>query len=62
MACMDLIHRLLPKVNAYLDSEAGRSVPAFKDKRWTAQPLAQGEYNLNYLIAYGLFRWYEIYR
>jgi thiamine kinase-like enzyme len=53
MASMELIHQLLPKVNAFLQSEAAHSVPALKENHWTAQPLAQGEYNLNYLIAGG---------
>ncbi|MFZ0133888.1 MAG: aminoglycoside phosphotransferase family protein [Desulfobacterales bacterium] len=41
----------LPRVQAYLDTRDWRDVPAMNGQRYTAAPLAQGEYNLNYLIS-----------
>ncbi|MGA8240754.1 MAG: phosphotransferase, partial [Desulfobacterales bacterium] len=41
----------LPRVQSYLDSRDWRDVPAMNGHRFTVAPLAQGEYNLNYLIS-----------
>lgn len=50
---MELMQRLLPAVEAYLASEPFEAVPALAGGRFTAAPLAQGEYNLNYLLRRG---------
>jgi len=44
---------MLPKVAAYLDSRDWNDIPAMQDRKFTVSPLAQGEYNLNYLISSG---------
>ncbi len=41
----------LPRVQAYLDTRDWRDVPALAGRRCIATPLAQGEYNLNYLVS-----------
>ena len=48
---MDLMTEMLPKVEAYLNHRDWSSVSAMSDRTFTVTPLAQGEYNLNYLIA-----------
>jgi aminoglycoside phosphotransferase (APT) family kinase protein len=47
---MSLMDKMLPRVNAYLDSRSWDEVPALKGANFQVAPLAQGEYNLNYLI------------
>jgi aminoglycoside phosphotransferase (APT) family kinase protein len=47
---MALICDMLPKVQAYLDDRDWRDVPIMRGQRFCASSLAQGEYNLNYLI------------
>ncbi len=42
---------MLPKVGEYLAAGDWRDVPVMRDRKFTVTPLAQGEYNLNYLIA-----------
>ena len=44
---------MLPKVSAYLDHRDWGDVPVMKGREFSVRPLAQGEYNLNYLIASG---------
>ena len=46
-----LMTEMLPKVAAYLDSRDWNDVPAMQGRKFTVSPLAQGEYNLNYLIS-----------
>ncbi|MFZ0241481.1 MAG: aminoglycoside phosphotransferase family protein [Desulfobacterales bacterium] len=41
----------LPRVQAYLDARDWRDLPAMGGHRYIAAPLAQGEYNLNYLVS-----------
>lgn len=54
---MDL-NTLLPRVNAYLKDDPPLSVPGWTtDTAFSVEPLAQGEYNLNYLIHHGGRRW-----
>ncbi len=48
---MTLMNDMLPKVSAYLDSRDWNDVSAMQDRKFTVTPLAQGEYNLNYLIS-----------
>ena len=43
---------MLPKVAAYLDNRGWDDVPVMQDRKFTVSPLAQGEYNLNYLISF----------
>jgi thiamine kinase-like enzyme len=45
-----LMSDMLPKVEEYLRSRNWNDVPAMHGCRFTVMPLAQGEYNLNYLI------------
>jgi aminoglycoside phosphotransferase (APT) family kinase protein len=47
----DLMTEMLPKVEAYLTSRDWNDVPVMRGRRFTVTPLAQGEYNLNYVIA-----------
>ena len=47
---MSLMTDYLPRVRSYLDSRDWRDVPVMNGHRFTVAPLAQGEYNLNYLI------------
>jgi aminoglycoside phosphotransferase (APT) family kinase protein len=44
---------LLPEVAAYVRQGDFRAVPAMAGRRFTVAPLAQGEYNLNYLLRSG---------
>ena len=48
---MTSMHDMLPKVQAYLNERNWRDVPVMAGRQLTAVPLAQGEYNLNYLIS-----------
>jgi thiamine kinase-like enzyme len=50
---MDLMTEMLPRVEEYLTSRDWNDVPVLRGRRFTVTPLAQGEYNLNYLIASG---------
>jgi thiamine kinase-like enzyme len=50
---MNPIQKLLPKVQAYLDGKDWADVPLLNDRTFVASPLAQGEYNLNYLVTAG---------
>ncbi len=47
---------MLPKVEDYLNSRDWNDVPVMRGRRFDVSPLAQGEYNLNYLIATGSTR------
>jgi len=52
------IHSYLPKVEAYLYQIDLAVLPGWKaDLSWQVQPLAQGEYNMNFLIQQGESRW-----
>jgi aminoglycoside phosphotransferase (APT) family kinase protein len=53
---MDLMLALLPKVQAYLREQDWRKVPAMYGRSFEVSPLAQGEYNLNYLLSSGDLR------
>ena len=46
-----LMNDMLPRVAAYLDSRDWNDVPVMQDRNFTVSPLAQGEYNLNFLIS-----------
>jgi aminoglycoside phosphotransferase (APT) family kinase protein len=48
---MNLMNEMLPKVSAYLDHRDWDDVPVMKGREFSVSPLAQGEYNLNYLIS-----------
>ena len=47
---------MLPKVIEYLAARDWLDVPAMASRKFTVTPLAQGEYNLNYLISSGATR------
>ena len=47
---------IIPKVAAYLDSRDWKDVPVMEGRKFTVSPLAQGEYNLNYLLTSGSLR------
>jgi aminoglycoside phosphotransferase (APT) family kinase protein len=47
---------LLPQVQAYLNEQDWRDVPLMRGRSFEVAPLAQGEYNLNYLIRAGDLR------
>ncbi len=47
----NLMSDMLYRVVEYLSSRDWHDVPAMQGRNFTVQPLAQGEYNLNYLIA-----------
>ena len=42
---------MLPKVTEYLTGRDWNDVPVMQGRKFTVTPLAQGEYNLNYLVA-----------
>jgi aminoglycoside phosphotransferase (APT) family kinase protein len=42
---------MLPQVAEYLAARDWKDVPAMRGRLFTVEPLAQGEYNLNYLIS-----------
>ncbi|MDJ0817690.1 MAG: aminoglycoside phosphotransferase family protein [Desulfobacterales bacterium] len=46
----NLMADILPKVEEYLERQDWSKVPAMQGREFTVTPLAQGEYNLNYLI------------
>ncbi|MFZ0614744.1 MAG: aminoglycoside phosphotransferase family protein [Desulfobacterales bacterium] len=48
---MNLMTEYLPRVQAYLDTRDWCDAPTMGEQRYTAAPLAQGEYNLNYLVS-----------
>ena len=48
---MNLMNDMLPQVAAYLDNRDWDDVPVMKGRKFSVSPLAQGEYNLNYLIS-----------
>jgi aminoglycoside phosphotransferase (APT) family kinase protein len=48
-----VMQQFLPKVQAYLDGRDWSDVAPMRGKIFAAAPLAQGEYNLNYLITSG---------
>ena len=50
---MNLMTDMLPRVSQYLKTRDWRDVPAMQGRRFSVAPLAQGEYNLNYLISAG---------
>lgn len=49
-ADMPSLQDILPKVQAYFDSRDWSDVAVMNGRRFTLTPLAQGEYNLNYLM------------
>jgi aminoglycoside phosphotransferase (APT) family kinase protein len=53
---MDLMTELLPKVQAYVGEQDWRDVPRMHCRSFEVSPLAQGEYNLNYLLSAGDLR------
>ena len=53
---MTLMDDMLPQVDFYLDSRDWDDVPVMKGREFEVSPLAQGEYNLNYLISSGSLR------
>ncbi|MGD8443315.1 MAG: aminoglycoside phosphotransferase family protein [Desulfobacterales bacterium] len=48
---MNLMNDMLPRVSAYLAHRDWEDVPVMKGRQFSVSPLAQGEYNLNYLIS-----------
>lgn len=42
---------MLPQVAEYLNTRDWKDAPALRGRQFTVSPLAQGEYNLNYLIS-----------
>ncbi len=42
---------MLPQVAEYLNTRDWKDAPAMRGRQFTVSPLAQGEYNLNYLIS-----------
>jgi len=48
---MDLMTDMLPQVAEYLNTRDWQDVPAMQGRQFMVTPLAQGEYNLNYLIS-----------
>jgi aminoglycoside phosphotransferase (APT) family kinase protein len=48
---MDPMQALLPQVQTYLKMQDWRELPAMKGRVFKVTPLAQGEYNLNYLLS-----------
>jgi aminoglycoside phosphotransferase (APT) family kinase protein len=50
---MTLMTDMLPRVAEYLKTRDWSDVPLIQGRRFTVVPLAQGEYNLNYLISAG---------
>jgi aminoglycoside phosphotransferase (APT) family kinase protein len=47
---------ILPQVSAYLNDRDWDDVPTMRGRKFEVSPLAQGEYNLNYLISSGSLR------
>jgi aminoglycoside phosphotransferase (APT) family kinase protein len=52
-AAMDRAHELLADVRIYLERRSWHDVPVMKGRRFVVRPLAQGEYNVNYMLACG---------
>ena len=50
---MTLMTDMLPKVAEYLKTREWHAVPVLQGRKFAVDPLAQGEYNLNYLISSG---------
>lgn len=50
---MNLITSMLPQVAEYLNTRDWSDVPVMQARKFEVFPLAQGEYNLNYLISSG---------
>jgi aminoglycoside phosphotransferase (APT) family kinase protein len=50
---MDLMAEMLPRIRAYLRSRDWRDVPVLQGRNYDVKPLAQGEYNLNFLLVSG---------
>jgi aminoglycoside phosphotransferase (APT) family kinase protein len=48
---MTLMTDMLPKVAEYLKNREWHAVPVLQGRKFAVDPLAQGEYNLNYLIS-----------
>ena len=48
---MSSMRDMLPRVQAYINERDWHDVPVMAGRRFTVAPLAQGEYNLNYLIS-----------
>jgi aminoglycoside phosphotransferase (APT) family kinase protein len=53
---MDLMAEMLPRVRAYLHSRDWPDVPVMRGRHYDVKPLAQGEYNLNFLLVSGFLR------
>ena len=53
---MNLMTDMLPQVAEYLSIRDWSDVPAMHGRRFAVAPLAQGEYNLNYLISAGTLK------
>jgi aminoglycoside phosphotransferase (APT) family kinase protein len=53
---MDLMTELMPKVQAYLREQDWKDVPRMHGRSFEVSPLAQGEYNLNFLLDGGDLR------
>jgi aminoglycoside phosphotransferase (APT) family kinase protein len=47
----DPMAAMLPAVHTYLETVDWSGVPVMADRRFRVQPLARGEYNLNYLLS-----------
>jgi aminoglycoside phosphotransferase (APT) family kinase protein len=48
---MDWMQEMLPRVEAYLSARSWRDVPVMSGQSFRVTPLAQGEYNLNFLLS-----------
>lgn len=53
---MKFMQELLPQVQAYLKQQNWNETPVMKGRVFGVTPLAQGEYNLNYLLSAGNLR------
>ena len=52
------IHSFLPTVKSYLNQIDLMVLPGWKlEMPWKVQPLAQGEYNMNFLLQQGDAKW-----
>jgi len=52
------IHTMLPEVKKYLITARPKNMPGWSwDQVFSIEPLAQGEYNMNFLIRQGSFAW-----
>ena len=50
---MNVLHDMIPRVRQYLQDRDWSGVPVMCGRTFRVQALAQGEYNLNYLIGDG---------